>query len=90
MKKLIKRIVNVVEKKRREREKAAEPEIEVGKSYHVKHTIRNDFYIIVTNANKIWVEGLVMDAESREPGLETIAMRQLCIFRELKDKGKMT
>jgi hypothetical protein len=89
MKKLIKRIVNVVEKKRWKKEKAAEPEIEIGKSYHVKHTIRKDFYMIVISVNKVWVEGLALDAESREPGLETIAMRQLCIFRELKDKGKM-
>ncbi len=85
MKKIIAKLINAIKNRRIHKE--ATIKIEIGESYHVKHTMRNDFYIKVTIVNNVWVWGFVMDAKTMNPGEEIILMRRLCIFTKLKGKA---
>ncbi len=84
MKKTIAKILNAMRDRRNERKSATE--IETGEIYHVKHTMRKDFYLRVQTFNDVWVEGLVMNAETLQAQEETILRRCLCTFT--KQKGK--
>jgi len=81
MRKLIAKFLNA----RRDAKKETDV-IEIGESYHVKHTYKKDFYIKVKSVNSTWVVGFVMDAETLTPGEEIITMRELCKFTKLEDK----
>lgn len=83
MKKLIAKFLNA----RRDAKKETNV-IEIGESYHVKHSYKLDFYIKVKTVNDVWVVGFSMDAETMTPGEEIIVMRELCRFTKLGDEKK--
>ncbi len=86
MKKIIAKFLNAMRDRRNERKSTTE--IEIGKIYHVKHTMRNNFYLRVQAFNDVWVEGLVMNAETLKAQEETILRRCLCVFTRQEDEKK--
>lgn len=84
MKKLIAKLSNAIRDRRREKQETTK--IEIGESYHVRHSYKKDFFILVKTVNDTWVVGLVMDAETLTPGEEIITMRELCKFTKLEGK----
>lgn len=90
--KLIAKLLNAVKNRRSEKRKTTK--IKVGESYHVevkiayhvKHTVRKDFYVKVTMVNDVWVEGFTIDAKTMQPLEEIIILRKLCIFTLLESE----